>query len=125
MTHQDLPVYQPSCVAAKSIPPLSQKKILAATKALFGDRFLYSMIESSDEFLCSESAPTNVVFATGAAMGHAGEYLQGVIDEGGERHAVLISIPTPELGSRAHFEPDRSGMLGGTSFMEAEEPPRL
>jgi uncharacterized protein involved in propanediol utilization len=63
--------------------------------------------------LCSKSAPVNVVFATGAAMGHAGEYLQGVIEEGGECHAVLISIPTPELGSRAHFEPDRSGMLAG------------
>jgi len=37
-------------------------------------------------------------------MGHAGEFLQGVIEEDHEQHAVLISIPVPELGSRACFQ---------------------
>jgi len=49
--------------------------------------------------------------ATGVAMGHAGEYLQGVIEDGGERHSVLITIPTPELGSRVHFGPAIGGGL--------------
>ncbi len=47
----------------------------------------------------------SAIRATGTAMGHAGEYLQGVIEEDGVRHSVLVSVPTPELGSRSHYEP--------------------
>lgn len=49
--------------------------------------------------------PGNLHSITASAIGHAGEFLQGVIEEEQQLHAVLVSIPVSELGSQACFRP--------------------
>lgn len=61
--------------------------------------------------LCSMPISGNATCAVASAMGHAGEFLQGAIEKDGVRHSILVSIPAPELESRAQFTPDEGGEL--------------
>jgi uncharacterized protein involved in propanediol utilization len=47
----------------------------------------------------------------GSAFGHAGEFLQGIVDDGGELKRVLVSIPAPGLRSRVIFMPSGGNEL--------------
>lgn len=47
----------------------------------------------------------------GSAFGHAGEFLQGAVDDGGELCRILISIPAPGLRSDAAFSVSKSNEL--------------
>jgi uncharacterized protein involved in propanediol utilization len=50
----------------------------------------------------------------GSAFGHAGEFLQGAISDGGKLHRILISIPAPSLRSDAIFTATKENELAVT-----------
>lgn len=47
----------------------------------------------------------------GAAIGHAGEILQGATQSGSTLHRFLVSLPAPRLRARATFRPAAKGVL--------------